>query len=215
MNEQGLREAVVDTCRQMNALGINQGTSGNVSARYGSGMLISPSGVPYDSLTPEGVVLMEADGSWQGNFKPSSEWRFHRDVLQRRDDVNAVVHTHPTYSTALAIRRMEIPALHYMIAAAGGADIRCADYATFGTAELSSNVLKAIDGRNACLIANHGMIATGPDLARALWLAVEVEALARQYVLTLQLGGPTLLPPEEIERVLAKFSDYGYRSAET
>jgi L-fuculose-phosphate aldolase len=214
MNEQALRETVVDTCRRMNALGINQGTSGNVSARHGTGMLVSPSGVPYDRLGPETVVRVDADGSWGGEFRPSSEWRIHRDLLRERSDINAVVHAHPVYCTVLAIRRMEIPPLHYMIAAAGGSNIRCANYATFGTAELSENVLQAMRGRDACLLANHGVLAVGHDLERALWLAVEVEALARQYVLSLQIGGPTLLTNEEIERVLAKFSDYGHRRAD-
>lgn len=193
----------------MNALGINQGTSGNVSVRHGEGLLITPTSVPYDVMTTEQIVFMGMDGSFAPGRKPSSEWRFHLDILRMRGDVNAVVHAHPPYATVLAIMGMEIPAVHYMIAAAGGDTIRCAPYATFGTAELSEHALNALEGRRACLLDHHGMIALGNSLDKALWLAVEVETLARQYHGCLQIGKPPLLTSAEIERVRQKFAGYG------
>jgi L-fuculose-phosphate aldolase len=204
-----LRRQIVATCRQMNALGINQGTSGNVSAQVRGGLLITPSGVPYDALAPAGIVALAPDGSVRGAGKPSSEWRFHVDILAARPDVGAIVHTHSNHATALACLRREIPAFHYMVAAAGGDTIRCARYATFGTQALSDHALAALDGRRACLLANHGVIATGRDLAAALALAVEVETLAHQYLLALQVGTPTILGKAEMRRVIEKFKAYG------
>jgi L-fuculose-phosphate aldolase len=210
--ELALRREVIETCRKMTAIGINQGTSGNVSVRFGDGLLITPSGMDYDALKPEDIVLVRADGSHAGRHKPSSEWRFHRDILVRRGEVGAVVHAHSLYATALAILGMEIPAVHYMIAAAGGNTIRCAPYATYGSQELSDHALAALEGRKACLLANHGVIATGPNLAKALWLAKEVEVLAQQYVLALQIGRPRILPEDEVDRVVKKFESYGPQS---
>ena len=206
-----LRREIIAQSRKMNELGLNQGTSGNISVRIPDGLLITPSGVPYDELKPEDIVPMRMDGSWSHPLRPSSEWRFHLDILTSRPEINAVVHAHPTYCTALAIRRQEIPAVHYMIAAAGGPSIRCAPYATYGTPELSANALKALEDRSACLLANHGLIAIGPTLTRAMWIAVEIETLAHQYILTLQLGGPVCLPDDEVQRVVEKFKDYGPR----
>ncbi len=202
---------IIATCRQMQAAGINQGTSGNVSVRHGDGLLITPSGVPYDRLEPADIVFVGMDGHAEGDLAPSSEWRFHRDILAAREDIQAIVHAHPIYATSLAIRRQDIPAVHYMIAAAGGPTIRCAPYATYGTEILSAYAVEALEGRLACLLANHGMIACGPTLDRALWLAVEVETLARQYVLALLLGGPAILPDDEIARVVETFKGYGPR----
>jgi L-fuculose-phosphate aldolase len=162
-------------------------------------------------MEPEDIVLLRMDGSYEHRLSPSSEWRFHRDILAARPEVNAVVHAHPTYCTALAIRGLEIPAVHYMIAISGGNTIRCASYHTYGTQELSDAALRALEGRTCCLLANHGMIATGPYLGQALWLASEVETLAHQYFNTLLLGGPNVLPDEEIERVVEKFKSYGRR----
>ena len=215
--ELALRQELIDTCLRMNALGINQGTSGNVSARWGEGILITPSGVPYEQLEPIDIVPMDFNGHYPADQKPSSEWRFHLAIVRDRPDVNAVVHTHSTYASVLAIKGMDIPAVHYMIAAAGGPTIRCAPYATFGTEELSNHALAALEGRSACLLGNHGVIATGANLYKALWLANEVEVLARQYVLSLQIGGPNLLSDDEIERVVEKFKSYGARpkSAQT
>jgi len=153
---------------------------------------------------------MTMDGWFADGQAPSTEWRFHLDIMRSRGETNAVVHAHPTYATILAIMGLEIPAVHYMIAAAGGDTIRCAPYATFGTAELSAHVVKALDGRMACLLDHHGMIAIGASLERALWLAVEVETLARQYHGCLQIGKPPLLPSDEIERVRRKMAGYGH-----
>jgi L-fuculose-phosphate aldolase len=208
--EKEKRQAIIDACRRMNALGINQGTSGNISIRHDDGMLITPTSVPYDAMTAEQIVFMDMDGAFAEGQRPSSEWRFHLDILRSRGDVGAVVHAHPTYCTILAIMGLEIPPIHYMIAAAGGDTIRCAPYATYGTPELSEHAVKALDGRMACLLDHHGMIAVGPSLAKALWLAVEVETLARQYHGCLQIGRPPLLPADEIERVRLKMSGYGH-----
>jgi L-fuculose-phosphate aldolase len=204
------RQSIIDACLRMNALGINQGTSGNISVRHGDGLLITPTSTPYEAMRPEQIVHMRLDGSHDPSQRPSSEWRFHRDILKARPDVKAVVHAHPTYCTALAIMGMEIPAVHYMVACAGGDTIRCAPYATFGTQELSDHALRALEGRQACLLDHHGMIAVGPSLAKALWLAVEVETLARQYHACLQIGKPPLLPKDEIENVRVRMAGYGH-----
>lgn len=209
MTQQALREAVIETARSMNRLGINQGSSGNVSVRHGDGLLITPSGVPYDRLTAGQVVEMGLDGTVRGAGRPSSEWRFHRDIYRARPEVGAVVHTHSAHATTLACLGLSIPAFHYMVAVAGGADIRCAPYATFGTQELSDAALAALEGRAACLLEQHGAIATGRDLPRALALAVELEHLAGLYWRVRQGGEPRILPAEEMARVLERFRDYG------
>ena len=210
-----LRTAIIAACRHMNAIGLNQGTSGNISARFGDRMLITPSGVPYHEMAAEDLAVMPIDGdygSWEGPLAPSTEWRFHLDITRARPEVGAIVHAHSTFATALAIARKDIPACHYMIAAAGGPTIRCASYATYGTKELSDAALRALEDRNACLLANHGMIATGPTLDKAMWLAVELETIARQYVVSLSIGGPVLLPDAEIARVKEGFKSYGPRA---
>lgn len=203
------RQSIIDACLRMHALGINQGTSGNISLRHQAGMLITPTSVPYEAMTPERIVYMGLDGSFDPSQRPSSEWRFHLDILRARPEANAVVHAHPPYATILAIMGLEIPPIHYMIACAGGDTIRCAPYATFGTQELSGHAVTALKGRLACLLAHHGMIAIGSSLAKALWLAVEVETLARQYHGCLQIGTPRLLPDEEINNVLGRMAGYG------
>jgi L-fuculose-phosphate aldolase len=203
------RQSIIDACLRMNALGINQGTSGNISLRHDAGMLITPTSVPYEAMRPEQIVYMGLDGAFDPAQRPSSEWRFHLDILRARPEVNAVVHAHPPYSTILAIMGLEIPPIHYMIAVAGGDTIRCAPYATFGTQELSEHAVRALEGRFACLLEHHGMIAVGPSLTKAMWLAVEVEALARQYHGCLQIGTPRLLPKEEINNVLSRIAGYG------
>lgn len=210
MQDERSRQAVIDTAREMNRLGLNQGTSGNVSCRTPGGLLITPSGRPYDSLGTDDIVRLALDGTvLEGQLKPSTEWRIHADIMAARPEVGAVVHCHAMFCTTLSCLRRPIPAVHYMIAAAGGDTIRCADYATFGTPDLSEAVLAALEGRRACLLANHGMVATGPTLAKALALAVEVETLAAQYWRALQVGDPVVLPPEEMQRVLDKFREYG------
>lgn len=215
--ERALRQAMIDKCRWMNASGLNQGTSGNISARLGERMLITPSATPYDQMEPEMIASMPLEGeygAWDGPLKPSTEWRFHLDIQRARPDVGAIVHTHSTHATVLAIARKSIPACHYMMAAFGGTDVRCAGYARFGTAELSKLALQALEGRTACLLANHGMIATGPNLDKAMWLAVELETIARQYYLSLLIGGPHVLSEGEIAETAAAFGSYGVQDRE-
>jgi L-fuculose-phosphate aldolase len=209
-NEWKLREEIVARCRELNGRGINQGTSGNISARCGEGFLISPSSFPYEMMEPKHIVPMRFDGTYDGEFKPSSEWRFHLDILAARSDVQAVIHAHPIQCTTVSILGHDIPPLHYMIAVAGADTIRCAEYATFGTEELSRNALAALGTSNACLLANHGVIVTGGNLAGAMWLLVEVETLAHQYTNTLALGGPKLLTEEQMADVRkAMMGGYG------
>ncbi len=208
-NDRAKRQSIIDACLRMNQLGINQGTSGNISLRHGDGMLITPTSTPYEAMQPAQIVFMNLDGSLDAGQRPSSEWRFHRDILKARPEVNAVVHAHPPYATMLAIMGLSIPPIHYMIACAGGDTIRCAPYATFGTEQLSQHAVAALEDRSACLLAHHGMIAIGPSLSRAMWLAVEVETLARQYHGCLQIGTPPLLSKAEIENVRARMAGYG------
>ncbi|RKH83972.1 class II aldolase [Corallococcus sp. AB045] len=208
-SHQALREAMVATSRRMNTSGLNQGTSGNLSQRVEGGFLLTPSGMNYETMTPEDLVLMRFDGSHEGHRKPSTEWQLHRDILQARPEVGAVLHAHSMFSTTLACLRRGIPAFHYMVSAAGGTDIRCAEYATFGTPELARHMMVALEGRKACLLANHGMVAMGGDLAAAWKLGVEVETLAAMYWRALQLGEPVLLDDAEMERVFQQFRGYG------
>ena len=204
-----LRETIVATARAMNASGINRGTAGNVSARVDGGFLITPSGVPYDITTPDDIVTVDDDGKPRGRLAPSSEWRFHREIYRNRPELHAIVHTHSPHATTLACLGRGIPAFHYMVAVAGGRDIRCAPYATFGTQELADHIVTALTGRKACLLSHHGMISAETTLASALALAIEVESLAEMYWRALQIGEPALLPDPEMDRVLAKFATYG------
>ena len=215
--EQELRQAIVAGCRQMNAHGINQGTSGNISVRFGDRMLISPSAIPYDRMTPEMVASIQVgdrSGRWDGPLKPSTEWRMHRTLLQGREDIHAVVHAHPAFCTALAMARIPIPSCHYMIAAFGGNDVRCSGYATFGSQKLAELALEALDGRTACLLANHGVITVGVTLDEALWRATELETIARQYHHSVQVGGPALLSEAEVRETQAALADYGRDAGE-
>lgn len=209
--EFAVRQSIVDAARSLSGLGLNHGTSGNVSVRWENALLITPSGLPYEQMSADDIVHVAMDGSFDHPLVPSSEWRIHRDILEARADVNAVVHAHPIHCTAFAICGMEIPAVHYMIAAAGGPTVRCSGYATFGTPELSELALEALEDRTCCLLANHGMIATGPGLSKAMWLAVELETLCRQYAVALQVGRPRVLPDDEIARNVEKFRTYGPR----
>lgn len=209
MIDAALRERIVATARRMNALGINQGSSGNVSARVEGGFLVTPSGLPYEDLQPADIVHVGRDGHATGHRGPSSEWRFHRDIYARRPEAGAVVHTHSAFATTLACLGRAIPAFHYEVAFAGGADIRCAPYRTFGTQELSDAALAALEGRRACLLAHHGVIAFGTDLDDALRLADKVEALARLYWQAIQVAEPTVLDEAEMARVLERFRHYG------
>lgn len=215
MNHWEIRQKIIDMCLQMNSSGLNQGTSGNISARYQDYMIITPSGVPYEKLAPGDLCSMSLNNDryeWEGPLKPSSEWHFHRSILQSNDKYGAVIHTHSTYSTVLSMARTTIPACHYMIAAFGGNTIRCADYATFGTDQLTTNILAAMDGRSACLMANHGMVTAGTDLDNAMWAAVELETLSKQYYLGMQLNHLTILTDEQMAEVHEGFKSYGSKS---
>jgi L-fuculose-phosphate aldolase len=204
-----LRRAIIETARRMNGVGLNQGTSGNIGHRVEDGFLVTPTGMAYERLGPADLVLMRFDGSHEGRRLPSSEWRFHRDILAARAEANVVLHAHSMFATTLACLRRDIPSFHYMVAVAGGDSIRCAPYATYGTEELSRHAVVALEGRQACLLANHGMIALGADLAAALKLAVEVETLAAMYWRALQVAPPSLLDEAEMARVVEKFKTYG------
>ncbi|MGU3547110.1 class II aldolase/adducin family protein [Methylobacterium sp. A52T] len=212
-DERIAREGVVAAARALDAQGLNRGTSGNVSVRFGDGLLITPSGVPTDRIGPDDVVRMDLDGTHAPDRKPSSEWRFHRDILASRPEFHAVVHAHPVYCTAFAICGEAIPAVHYMIAAFGGPTVRCAPYAPYGTEELSDLALAALVDRNACLLANHGMIAAGASLEKALWLAVELETLCQQYAVARQIGTPIILSDDEIGTTVERFRGYGLNAA--
>lgn len=209
MSEAALREDMVAICRRMNSSGINQGTAGNLSVRSGNGFLITPSGLPYDTMVPDDIVEMEFDGTYVGR-RPSSEWRFHRDILKARQDIDVVLHCHSIYATTLACHHKTIPSFHYMTGVAGGTTIRCARYATFGTQALSDAALEALEGRLACLLGQHGQISLGKSLESALWLAIEVETLSRMYVQALTLGEPPVLSDEEMERVIAQMKRMSY-----
>ena len=209
-----LRTLVIATCRELTRRGLTHGKSGNVSVRCDERQFfVSPSGMDYEVLQAEDIPLVDLDGHWFGRCRPSSEWRFHRDIFESRHDVGAIVHTHSPRATALACTGRGIPAFHYMVAVAGGCDIRCAPYHGFGTQELSGGALAALQDRKACLLANHGVIATGADLPSALSLAGEVENLALQYCTALSLGEAHILDDAEMDRVVEKFRTYGQQTA--
>ena len=212
-DETEARGGVVAAARELDAQGLNRGTSGNVSLRFRDGLLITPSGVPTAAMTAQDIVAMTLDGRHQPGLKPSSEWRFHRDILAARPEIGAVVHAHPVHCTAFAMCGRGIPAVHYMMAAFGGPDVRCAPYAPYGTAELSALALTALTDRSACLLANHGMIAAGASLEKALWLAVELETLCQQYAVALQVGVPVVLSDAEILSTVERFKGYGLNRA--
>jgi L-fuculose-phosphate aldolase len=209
MNEKELRSEMVRIAKQLDTQGLNRGTSGNLSARFGEGMLITPSGMGAEGLTEDDIVFVLMDGTARGRWQPSSEWLFHRDIYVQRGEVGAVVHTHSVAATALACLRRDIPPFHYMIALMGGDNIRCAQYATFGTQELSDNALAALRGRKACLLANHGMIAAGKDIDEAFKITVEVETLSEMYLRALQVGEPVLLSAREFQDAQLRFGSYG------
>ncbi len=204
-----LRDQLIATARAMQPAGLNKGTSGNVSVRSGDGFYITPTGLPYELLTADDIPLMALDGSHEGRCKPSSEWRFHRDLYATRPEVGAVLHAHSPFAVSLACLRRAIPPFHYMIARFGGDTIRCADYAIFGSPELSTAAMLAMRERKGCLLANHGLLVAGRDLPEALALAVELEELCEQYWRACQLGEPVLLSAAEMAAVLDKFQSYG------
>jgi len=213
VGELSARREVITTAREMSRMGLSPGRSGNVSRRWKTGMLVTPSGMAYGALEPKDIVFVDGDGAFPpGQKKPSSEWRFHLAAYDMRPDMGAIVHTHSLHATVLACAHKAIPAFHYMVAAAGGNDIPLVPYATFGTEELSRHVARGLAHRNACLMSNHGQIAIGPTLQSALELAAEVEVLAEQYYKVLTLGIPVILPDSEMALMLEKFKAYGQKA---
>ena len=215
-DDQALRQQLVTVARRMNGTGLNQGTSGNLSVRIEEGILVTPSSLPYEQMEVGDLVALDLSGQplKEKQRRPSSEWRLHADVLSCRPEAMAVLHCHPIHATALACHDRGIPSFHYMVAVAGGDEIRCAPYATFGTKELSDNVVNALAQRNACLLARHGMVTLGKDLESALRVAVEVETLARMYLQALQLGEPPLLSKQQMQAVHAQFRGLHYGQAD-
>jgi L-fuculose-phosphate aldolase len=212
-DEGALRVRMVEVMQGMEAKGLNRGTSGNVSARLGDGMLVTPSGVPPERLTPEAMVYIAGDDTIpEGQLKPSSEWRMHMGILRRRPDVGGVVHCHSRHATILACAGRPIPAVHYMVGVSGGASVPVAPYATFGSLELADGVVDALDGRYATLMANHGQIVAAPSLSMALLIAEEIEEQAAVYYGCLAIGGPNLLNEEQMAEIMTKFRSYGQKS---
>lgn len=206
-------QQIIDTSLAMQQQGINQGSAGNVSVRFENGFLITPSGLAYDKLLPANIVFVDSRGQAHGELKPSSEWRMHLDIYTHKPEAGSVLHAHSTFATTLSCLRKPIPAFHYMVAVAGGVNIRCSDYALFGTQDLSNSMLEALEDRRACLLGTHGMICFHDNLDKALWLAVEVETLAKQYWHACQLGEPVLLSDAQMSDVLEKFQTYGKQSS--
>jgi L-fuculose-phosphate aldolase len=208
--EASLRRSIVEAGLDLERTGLSPQKSGNISARLGDLVLITPSGVAYAALAPGDLVTLGMDGSVvAGSLAPSSEWPMHLAIYRDRADTRGIVHAHSDHATSLAVLKRNIPAFHYMVAVAGGRDIRCAPYATFGSEELAADAVAALRGRKACLLAHHGQIALGESVEAALQLAHEVEMLAGQYWRALQIGTPELLSDDEMERVALKFRTYG------
>ena len=205
------KKELVKTTKYLNNKNINRGSSGNLSYRTTNGFMITPSSIPNDKLNEKSCVQMAFDGTYKNKLKPSTEWRIHRDIYLKRKDIFAIIHAHPTFSTAIACMNIDIPSFHYMIAVAGGDNVRCARYATFGTEQLSKNVIKALDKRSACLMANHGLIVGEKNLKFALKLTEEVENLSKQYLQILKSGKkPVLLSKNEMKKNIKKIKDYNY-----
>ena len=202
------KKEVIKFAKKLNDKKLSVLRSGNISKRYKNGFLITPSGQKYSSLKVKDIIFINLHGEYNKNQKPSSEWRFHQDIYISKKKANAIVHSHSTNATALSTHNKKIPPFHYMVALAGGTDIKCAKYATYGTRELSKNILKALKNRSACLIANHGQIAFGQNLSDAFELAEEVDNLAKQYIKALVLGRPKLLSLNEMKKVLSKSKTY-------
>ena len=213
MSHKKLRQGIIKTCIDMNESGLNQGTSGNLSHRIENGMLITPTSMPYEKMHNDDIVEMAFNGTYKGNHRPSSEWRFHRDILKHRSDVNVVMHTHSVYCTTLATHERGIPAFHYMVGVAGGVDIRCSPYACFGTQELSNLALEALKDRTACLLGHHGLIILADTFETALWRAIEIETLAKMYVHALAIGEPSHLSNKEMAQVIEQMRRMSYGQA--
>jgi L-fuculose-phosphate aldolase len=204
-----MQNQLLKITQKLSELGLNKGTSGNCSVRFEDGFLVTPSGMGVEEMSPDSMVQVQSSGIFEKNKKPSSEWRFHRDILQSRPEINAVIHTHSMFATTLACLHKDIPPFHYMIAVTGGDTIRCAPYALFGSQQLSDNALAALHERKACLLANHGMIALGRDLDDALSVTLEVENLCEQYWRALQIGNPHVLSETQMQEVFQQFRGYG------
>lgn len=202
------RREVLKAAQSLHRDGMNVGTAGNLSLREGEGMLITPSGRNYLEMESQDIVFVGADGQVEGAVKPSSEWRFHLEIYQNFEDAGAIVHTHSTHATALACLNLDIPAFHYEVAFAGGSDIRCASYATFGTSELAHNIVTALKERSACLIGHHGLVCYGSGLRAALALAQKIEQLSQIYLQCLSVGEPEILDDKEMAKVVEKFRNY-------
>jgi L-fuculose-phosphate aldolase len=209
MNETELRQAAVAIVRKLDALGMNRGSTGNLSCRVGDGMLITPTGMGADDLRPQDLVWLGWDGTLRGDWQPSSEWHFHQAIYRARPDLHAVLHTHSTHAAALACLRRQLPAFHYMVAVAGGDSVPCVPYALFGTEALSQAVAGAFAQRDACLMANHGLVAGGATLAKAMKVLQEIESLCEVYLKALAVGEPAVLSREEMAAVIEKFASYG------
>jgi L-fuculose-phosphate aldolase len=213
---QRLRDELVSTAKHMSALGLTPGMSGNVSVRFNDAFYVTPSGMPYGSIVADDIVKIEPSGDVRpGQRTPTTEWRLHKDILGARQDIEAIVHTHSLFCTTISTLRRPIPALHYMVVLAGSDEIPCAEYATFGSAQLALNAVSALRGGDACLLANHGMIALGTTLAKALRLAAEVETLAAQYWHAAQIGTPHILEHDELDKVRERFAEYGQHKSRT
>jgi L-fuculose-phosphate aldolase len=207
-----LRLALVAAARRLDALGLNRGSTGNLSHRLGDGMLITPTGMGADELRPQDLVWLGHDGTLIGDWQPSSEWHFHRAVYQARPDLNAVVHTHSVNATALACLERGLPAFHYMVAIAGGDDVPCTPYHTFGTEALSAAVASALTDRQACLMAHHGLVGAGASLAQAMKVTIEVESLCEVYLKALAVAEPAVLSKASMAEVIERFRSYGKTS---
>jgi len=204
-----LRQDLIAAARRLVSTGLTRNTTGNISHRVTGGLLVTPTGMVYDDLTPDDIVFIDLTGKAQGRRLPSSEWRMHFDILAARPEVMVVLHGHSPFCTSLACLRHGIPSFHYMVAVLGGADIRCAPYATFGTEELSHLAVTALEDRKGCLLANHGMVTVAPTFDEAFRLGIELETLAEMYWRALQIGEPVLLDVEEMAIVVEKFRTYG------
>jgi len=203
------RQAAVAAIRRLDALGMNRGSTGNLSLRSGAGMWITPTGMGADELRPQDLVWLGWDGTLRGDWRPSSEWHFHQAIYAARPDLQAIVHAHSVHATALACLRRPLPAFHYMVAVAGGDSVPCVPYHLFGTEALSLAVAQAMLDRDACLLANHGLVAAGTTLQRAMKVAQEIESLCETYLRALAVGEPVLLSADEMSAVIERFRRYG------
>ena len=202
-------EQIIKYANMLNSEKLSTLRSGNVSLRYKNGFLITPSGVKYSLLKVDDIVFVSLDGKFdETKNKPSSEWRFHKDIYSSKNEANAIVHAHSTYATAVSAHNKDVPAFHYMVALAGGNDLKCAKYATFGTQELSDNIINALKNRKACLMSNHGQVAFGDNLEQAFELAQEVENICHQYINAIKIGEPKILSSSEMDVILEKVKNY-------